>query len=263
MAPTRSRATRSCCRSAATIRSTASGSRRSGSPRRTGASSRTTGCASPRTSSRSATSAGRRCTPTSATTPARRSCGSRSATTIGPFLDAIPRATYTDPETASVGLLVEQAKERGIDAAEYTVDIGTSSKGYTAEAKGHVTIVVDRARRRLVGAFMAGPAVSEAIHECVLAIRADIPIDGPRRHDPRVPDRRPRPGNRVHRRRSRPAGVGSSRERLHRRDDGPPAPHAGPAARPAEGRPRLLDRYRRRPRRRLAAEGRRRSPDHR
>ena len=24
---------------------------------------------------------------------------------------------------------------------------------------------------------MAGPAVSEAIHECVLAIRADIPLD--------------------------------------------------------------------------------------
>ena len=93
-----------------------------------------------------------------------------------PFLDAIPRATYTDPETASVGLLVEQAKERGIDAAEYTVDIGTSSKGYTAQAQGHVTIVVDRATRRLVGAFMAGPAVSEAIHECVLAIRADIPL---------------------------------------------------------------------------------------
>ena len=93
-----------------------------------------------------------------------------------PFLDAIPRATYTDPETASVGLMVEQAKERGIDAVEYTVDIGTSSKGYTAEAKGHVTIVVDRAERRLVGAFMAGPAVSEAIHECVLAIRADIPL---------------------------------------------------------------------------------------
>jgi pyruvate/2-oxoglutarate dehydrogenase complex dihydrolipoamide dehydrogenase (E3) component len=93
-----------------------------------------------------------------------------------PVLDAIPRATYTDPETASVGLLLEQAKERGIDAAEYTVSIGTSAKGYTAEADGHVTIVVDRAERRLVGAFMAGPAVSEAIHECVLAIRAGIPL---------------------------------------------------------------------------------------
>jgi pyruvate/2-oxoglutarate dehydrogenase complex dihydrolipoamide dehydrogenase (E3) component len=93
-----------------------------------------------------------------------------------PFLDAIPRATYTDPETASVGLLFDQAKERGIDAAEYTVDIGTSAKGYTIEADGHCTIVVDRAERVLVGAFLAGPAVSEAIHESVLAIRAGIPL---------------------------------------------------------------------------------------
>lgn len=94
-----------------------------------------------------------------------------------PFLDAIPRATYTDPETASVGLLVEQARERGLDAGEWTVDIGTSARGYTLEAAGHVTIVVDRRERILVGAFMAGPAVSEAIHECVLAIRARIPLD--------------------------------------------------------------------------------------
>ena len=97
-------------------------------------------------------------------------------TSYRPAFDAIPRATYTDPETTSVGLLLEQAREQDIDAAEYTVDIGTSSKGYTAEAQGHVTIVVDRAKRKLVGAFMAGPAVSEAIHECVLAIRADIPL---------------------------------------------------------------------------------------
>jgi pyruvate/2-oxoglutarate dehydrogenase complex dihydrolipoamide dehydrogenase (E3) component len=93
-----------------------------------------------------------------------------------PFLDAIPRATYTDPETASVGLQVDQARERGIDAAEYTVEIGTSSKGYTTETDGHVTIVVDRAERLLVGAFLAGIAVSEVIHECVLAIRARVPI---------------------------------------------------------------------------------------
>ena len=93
-----------------------------------------------------------------------------------PNFDAIPRATYTDPETASVGLLLDQAKERGIDAVEFTAEIGTSAKGYTAEVDGHCTIVVDRAARRLVGAFMAGPAVSEAIHECVLAIRARVPL---------------------------------------------------------------------------------------
>ncbi len=93
-----------------------------------------------------------------------------------PFFDAIPRATYTDPEVASVGLLLDQARERGIDAAEYTVDIGTSAKGYTTETEGHCTIVVDRKERVLVGAFLAGQAVSEVLHECVLAIRAHIPL---------------------------------------------------------------------------------------
>jgi pyruvate/2-oxoglutarate dehydrogenase complex dihydrolipoamide dehydrogenase (E3) component len=93
-----------------------------------------------------------------------------------PFFDAIPRATYTDPETASVGLFLDQARERGIDAQEFTIDLARTAKGYTLETKGHVTIVVDRAERVLVGAFMAGPAVSETIHECVLAIRARIPL---------------------------------------------------------------------------------------
>jgi pyruvate/2-oxoglutarate dehydrogenase complex dihydrolipoamide dehydrogenase (E3) component len=93
-----------------------------------------------------------------------------------PFLDAIPRATYTSPETASVGLLLEQTRDRGIDAVELTQDVAASAKGHTAEVEGHVTIVVDRSERVLVGTFMAGPAVSEAIHECVLAIRARIPL---------------------------------------------------------------------------------------
>ena len=95
---------------------------------------------------------------------------------VAPDLRAIPRAVYTDPEAASVGLLVEEAKERGIDAEELTSDLATSSKGYTAEAEGHVTIVVDRAARTLVGAFMAGPAVSEAIHEAVLAVKLQTPL---------------------------------------------------------------------------------------
>jgi pyruvate/2-oxoglutarate dehydrogenase complex dihydrolipoamide dehydrogenase (E3) component len=92
-------------------------------------------------------------------------------------LRAIPRATYTDPETASVGLLVGEAKERGIDAVEFMADLATSAKGYVAQAEGHVTIVVDRTRRVLVGAFMAGPGVSETVHEAVLAVKTETPLD--------------------------------------------------------------------------------------
>jgi pyruvate/2-oxoglutarate dehydrogenase complex dihydrolipoamide dehydrogenase (E3) component len=95
---------------------------------------------------------------------------------VKPDFRAIPRAIYTDPEAASVGLLLDQAREAGIDAEELTADLATSAKGYTAEAEGHVTIVVDRGASTLVGVFMAGPAVSEAIHEAVLAVKLHTPI---------------------------------------------------------------------------------------
>jgi dihydrolipoamide dehydrogenase len=89
---------------------------------------------------------------------------------------AVPRAVYTDPETAGVGLLLEQAKERGIDAYEETANIATSAKGYVSESAGHVSIVIDRKNKVVVGAFIGGPAASEAIHEAVLAIKLKTPI---------------------------------------------------------------------------------------
>ena len=51
-------------------------------------------------------------------------------------------------------------------------------EGYTIQAdKGHVTITVDRRSRQLVGAAMACPDASAAIHECVVAIKARVSID--------------------------------------------------------------------------------------
>ncbi|HET9541126.1 MAG TPA: FAD-dependent oxidoreductase, partial [Candidatus Limnocylindria bacterium] len=90
---------------------------------------------------------------------------------VKPDHSAIPRATYTDPETSSTGLLVEQAQAKGIDAQEFSEELRHSAKGQATETTGHVTIVVDRQRRTLVGAFMAGPGVSETIHEAVLAVK--------------------------------------------------------------------------------------------
>jgi pyruvate/2-oxoglutarate dehydrogenase complex dihydrolipoamide dehydrogenase (E3) component len=95
---------------------------------------------------------------------------------VRPDYRAIPRAVYTDPEVAGVGLTLEQALEAGHDAFEEVADLATTAKGYVAEASGHVTIVVDRPTRTLLGAFVAGPAASEVIHEAVLAIRAGITL---------------------------------------------------------------------------------------
>ena len=60
---------------------------------------------------------------------------------------------------------------------ELTADLATSAKGYTVEAKGFLSIVVDRQARKLVGASICGPAASETLHEAVLAIRAGITLD--------------------------------------------------------------------------------------
>ncbi|HEY6202750.1 MAG TPA: NAD(P)/FAD-dependent oxidoreductase [Candidatus Limnocylindria bacterium] len=91
---------------------------------------------------------------------------------------AIPRVVYTDPETAAVGLRLDEARERGIDAFEETIDLPKTSKGYIVEADlGHVTIVVDRANKIVVGAFIGGAGASEAIHQAVLAVKLRIPLD--------------------------------------------------------------------------------------
>jgi dihydrolipoamide dehydrogenase len=97
---------------------------------------------------------------------------------VRPDYRALPRATYTDPEAASVGMTLDEARAAGIDAFEQVAEFAKSSKGYAVQARfGHVTIVVDRATRELVGAAMATPDASAAIHECVVAIKAHVTVD--------------------------------------------------------------------------------------
>jgi len=97
---------------------------------------------------------------------------------VRPDYRAIPRCTYTDPEAAFTGLTLEQARAAGLDAAEFVQPIATTAKGYVSETElGHVTIVVDRRARVLLGAAIAGPPGStEAIHEAVLAVKSATPL---------------------------------------------------------------------------------------
>ncbi|HEX2032324.1 MAG TPA: NAD(P)/FAD-dependent oxidoreductase [Actinomycetota bacterium] len=92
-------------------------------------------------------------------------------------LRSVPRTTFTDPETSAVGLTVEEAWYQGLDAFEVSQDFATTARGYTIEgSRGHITAVIDRERRTLVGAFAACPGASEMIHEAVLAIKRAIPV---------------------------------------------------------------------------------------
>jgi dihydrolipoamide dehydrogenase len=97
---------------------------------------------------------------------------------VEPDYRALPRATYTDPEASSVGVTLDGAREAGLDAFELVADFAKSTRGYALQAKfGHITIVVDRASRELVGAAIACPDASATIHECVLAIKAHVTVD--------------------------------------------------------------------------------------
>jgi pyruvate/2-oxoglutarate dehydrogenase complex dihydrolipoamide dehydrogenase (E3) component len=104
-------------------------------------------------------------------------------------LATVPTVTFTDPESATVGMTVQQGWERGVDAFEVSADFSTTARGFSIEPRrrsdtavlegspGHITAIVDRERRVLIGAFAACPGAGELIHEAVLAIKHRVPVD--------------------------------------------------------------------------------------
>ncbi len=93
---------------------------------------------------------------------------------------AVPRVVFTSPEIAAVGLTEAAAREKGIDVQTAVIDLPkTISRPYTYErdARGTLGVVVDKERQVLVGAWALAPLAGEWIHQAVLAIRAEVPLD--------------------------------------------------------------------------------------
>src|SRR4051812_37990038 len=96
---------------------------------------------------------------------------------------AIPRIVFTYPEAAAVGLTEEQAREKGIEVATAEVQLVEISRPYTYEELhdgdwgGTLRLIADRERHVLVGAWAVAPLASEWIHQAVLAVRAEVPLD--------------------------------------------------------------------------------------
>jgi dihydrolipoyl dehydrogenase len=88
---------------------------------------------------------------------------------------AVPAATFTSPEIASVGLTEREAKAEG-----RTVKIGRfpfRAHGRNiadGELTGFVKLIADAGTDQVLGAHIIGAKASELIHECSLAIAADL-----------------------------------------------------------------------------------------
>ncbi|MGA9860461.1 MAG: NAD(P)/FAD-dependent oxidoreductase [Solirubrobacteraceae bacterium] len=93
---------------------------------------------------------------------------------------AIPRVIFTDPEVAAVGLTADQAKDAGHDVATAHIELPASiARPYTYEQdpRGELGVIADRGRGVLLGAWAVSPLASEWIHQAVLAIRAQVPVE--------------------------------------------------------------------------------------
>lgn len=90
---------------------------------------------------------------------------------------ALPRAVYTDPAVASVGITEEQAREQGIDAMTAVMDLGDLARPSVAGSSGgRLVLTADRERKVLIGASAIGLQADEWLSEATLAIRAEVPL---------------------------------------------------------------------------------------
>ena len=84
----------------------------------------------------------------------------------------IPRATFSDPEVAHVGLTEEEAKSKGLafDVTHYGID--DLDRAITEEeARGFVKVLTAKGKDRILGVTIVGLHASDCLAEFVLAMK--------------------------------------------------------------------------------------------
>ncbi|MDR0645703.1 MAG: dihydrolipoyl dehydrogenase [Elusimicrobiota bacterium] len=89
--------------------------------------------------------------------------------------EAVPKAIYTWPEIASVGLNKKEAEAKAINAKVYKSFFMANGRALTQEAtEGFVQIVADEKTDKIIGAQIAGTGASEMIHIPQMAILSGL-----------------------------------------------------------------------------------------
>ncbi|MBT2481425.1 dihydrolipoyl dehydrogenase [Streptomyces sp. ISL-94] len=94
---------------------------------------------------------------------------------------AVPRVTYSAPQTAAVGLTEAQAREAAYDVVVNTMPLTAVAKGMVHGQGGTVKVVAERGGR-VLGVHLVGPHVSEMIAESQLIVGWDAEPGDVARH---------------------------------------------------------------------------------
>ncbi|CAM5589188.1 Dihydrolipoyl dehydrogenase OS=Streptomyces glaucescens OX=1907 GN=SGLAU_09950 PE=3 SV=1 [Streptomyces glaucescens] len=95
---------------------------------------------------------------------------------------AVPRVTYSSPQTASVGLSEAEARARGHEVDVNTMPLTAVAKGMVHGQGGMVKVVAEAGGGRVLGVHLVGPHVSEMIAESQLVVGWDAEPGDVARH---------------------------------------------------------------------------------
>lgn len=85
---------------------------------------------------------------------------------------------FTRPQAAFVGLSVEQAKAKGIDAVEVKVPLSIDAKAMiNHETHGLIKMVADKKTRRIIGVHFLADHADTLIGEAVMMVSAELTLD--------------------------------------------------------------------------------------
>lgn len=88
---------------------------------------------------------------------------------------AMPAVAFTDPELASVGMTIAEAKETGIDAKAFKFPFAGNGRALSlGKTEGFIRLVTTTEGHVLIGAQVAGISASDMVSELALAIESGM-----------------------------------------------------------------------------------------